>query len=233
MRLPALAALIILAAHPVTAQDLSDSEVIVVTGSRINQDDYSDYQPAVGLKRKGDFLVQQVAIRGDTRDAEEREREILAMLRGAINIAGKGSIELATGDYILTRLTLANVADIELTRDRRPDAERVNVLVKAPLAGQSVEQARAAIAAFIESVPEVGRAQMDEVGDPRLSVVGPDRYRDAIIAEIARDAKRQADALGPDYAAELTGLNMPVQWAPAGPGEVLLFIPYELTIRPR
>ena len=220
-------------AAPVLAQDLSSREIIVVTGSRIEQNDYSDYQPAVGLTRKGDFLVQEVAIRGDTRDGEQRADEIRAMLRDAIRIADRGDIELATGDYILTRLTLENAEDVDLQRDRRLDAERINFLVKAPLKSRSVAEAQTAIKAFIESVPEVGRAQMDDMGDPKLSVVGPDSYRDQIIAKVAEDAKRQAKVLGDDYAVELTGLNMPVQWTPAGPGEVLLFIPYELKVIPR
>ena len=220
-------------AAPVLAQDLSSREIIVVTGSRIEQNDYSDYQPAVGLTRKGDFLVQEVAIRGDTRDGEQRADEIRTMLRDAIRIADRGDIELATGDYILTRLTLENAEDVDLQRDRRLDAERINFLVKAPLKSRSVAEAQTAIKAFIESVPEVGRAQMDDMGDPKLSVVGPDSYRDQIIAKVAEDAKRQAKVLGDDYAVELTGLNMPVQWTPAGPGEVLLFIPYELKVIPR
>lgn len=74
---------------------------------------------------------------------------------------------------------------------------------------------------------------MDEMGDATLSVVGPDSYRDQIIAAVAADAKRQATVVGSEYAVELTGLNMPVQWARSGPGEVLLFIPYELSVRPR
>lgn len=217
---------------PALAQDLQRQE-IVVTGSRIEQDDYSDMQPAVGLRRKADFLVQQVTIRGDTRDPAQREKEIRAMLRGAIDLAARGGVELAQGDYILTRLTPETAAEIELQDDRRPDSERINFLVKAPLANQSVEQAQAAIRRFIDDVPEVGRAQMEEMGDPTLSVVGPDSYREQIIAAVAADAKRQGAVLGSDYAVELTGLNMPVQWARSGPGEVLLFIPYELKVRPR
>ena len=233
MRVVLFAPLLAVIAAPLMAQDLTSREIIVVTGSRIDQDDYSDYQPAVGLVRKGDFLVQEVAIRGDTRDAEQRAEEIRKMLRDAIRIADRGDIELATGDYILTRLTPDNADDVPLQQDRRVDAERINFLVKAPLAARSVEQAQAAIKAFIETVPEVGRAQMDASGDPKLSVVGPDSYRDAIIARVAEDARRQAKVLGDDYAVELTGLNMPVQWTPAGPGEVLLFIPYELKVVPR
>ena len=225
--------LVIGIAAPALAQDLERQEIIVVTGSRIEQDDYSDVQPAVGLRRKADFLVQEVAIRGDTRDPKQREIEIRAMLRKAIDMAGKAGVELAQGDYIVTKLTLENAAELELKDDRRPDSQRIDFLVKASLAGRTVEQAQAAIAKFIDDVPEVGRAQMDEMGDAKLSVVGPDSYRPAVIAAVVEDAKRQAAVLGDEYGVELTGLNMPVQWARSGPGEVLLFIPYELKVRPR
>ncbi|KLE36023.1 TonB-dependent receptor [Aurantiacibacter luteus] len=235
MRLTAcmlMASLLLVSATPAMAQDLERQEIIV-TGSRIDQDDYSDYQPAVGLRRQADFLVQQVVIRGDTRDSEEREREIRAMLLRAIERAGSAGVELAQGTYIVTRLTPQNAAELELVGDRRPDSELVSFLIKAPLAGTNVQEAQRRIAAFVEGVPEVGRAQMDTVGDPTLSIVGPDSYRDAIIAEVAADSRRQAALVGADYAIELAGLNMPVQWTRAGPGEVLLFIPYELRVVPR
>ena len=74
---------------------------------------------------------------------------------------------------------------------------------------------------------------MDSLDDPTLSVVGPDKYREEIIRKVADDAQQQASVLGEGYAVELTGLNMPVQWTRSGPGEVLLFIPYELKVMPK
>lgn len=219
-------------AAPLAAQDLATEE-IVVTGTRVAQDDYSEMMPAVGLRRAADFLVQQVTIRGDTRDPDQREKEIRTMLANAIKAATKQGVELATGDYILTRLTPENADELELVNDRRPDSERIDFLVKAPLGTRGVAQAQAAIKAFVEAVPEVGRAQMDTLDDPTLSIVGPDSYRLQIVALVADDAKRQAGVLGDGYGVELTGLNMPVQWARSGPGEVMLFIPYELKVVPK
>ncbi len=219
-------------AEPALAQDLSRSE-IVVTAARIDNDDYADTRPAVGLRRKADFLVQEVIIRGDTRDADQREREIRGMLSEAIKSAGGSGVELAQGAYIVTRITAENAGELEIANDRRPDSEQISFLVKAPLDGATIEQAQARIDSFIEVVPEVGRAQMDKSGDPTLSVVGPDSFRDEIIAVIAEDSKRQASVLGDDFSVELTGLNLPVQWIRAGPGEVLLYIPYELKVVPR
>lgn len=220
-------------AAPAMAQDL-ESQEIVVTGSRIEQDDYSDTMPAVGLRRPADFLVQSVVIRGDTRDQAQRRQEIRRMLTDAVRRADAMGIELAYGDYILTRLTSANVEEIGLQSDNRPDSERVVFLVKARLGGtQSGEAAEAQIARYIESVPEVGRAQMDEWGDSTLSIVGPDSYRPQIAERIAEDSLAMAARLGDGYGVEIEGLNMPVQWAQSGPGEVLLYIPYRLVVVPR
>ncbi|HYD23887.1 MAG TPA: TonB-dependent receptor [Croceibacterium sp.] len=226
------AALLVAGAAPAWGQDLNFAEV-VVTGSRIEQDDYSDDMPAVGLRRTADYLVQQVTIRGDTRDVTQRRQEIRAMLERAVGLAAQNGVELAYGDYILTPLTPANVEELSLESDNRPDSERVDFLVKAPLGGR--ESGRAAeerIARYIAAVPEVGRAQMDEWGDSTLSVVGPDSYRAQIAESIAADAHALAAKMGAGYAVEVEGLNMPVQWTRSGPAEVLLYVPYRLTIVP-
>jgi hypothetical protein len=218
---------------PLQAQDLNSAE-IVVTANRIEQDDYSREMPAVGLRKAADYLVQQVTIRGDTRDQKQRREEIYAMLGKAVALAGGSGIELAYGDYILTPLTSANISDIALQADNRPDSQRVDFLVKVKLStGMTGQQAEAKIAKFIDAVPEVGRAQMDEMGDSTLSVVGPDSYRQKITAVIAEDARTLAQTVGEGYAVEIKGLNMPVQWTRAGPSDVMLYIPYELMIVPK
>ncbi|TMM50335.1 TonB-dependent receptor [Qipengyuania marisflavi] len=233
MRVTILGLALLTLGAPLAAQDLEFQE-IVVTGSRIDQDDYSNDMPAVGLRRAADFLVQMVVIRGDTRDMAQRRKEIRAMLADAIRRAGSAGVELAYGDYILTRLTSENVDEITLQSDNRPDSERVLFLVKARLGGaQSGEAAEAQIERYMDAVPEVGRAQMDILGDATLSIVGPDSFRPQIAEKIAEDANAMARRIGDGYSVEIEGLNMPVQWARSGPGEVLLYIPYKLTIVPR
>lgn len=220
-------------AAPAFAQDLEMQE-IVVTGSRSEQDGYVREMPAVGLRRTADFLVQEVAIRGDTRDPKQRSVEIRQMLQKAVQIAGQRGVELAYGDYILTPLTLANLDELALKNDNRPDSQRVDFLVKASLAGkESGSSAQKRIEDFIEAVPEVGRAQMDEAGDASLSIVGPDRYRLQIADKVVEDARTVAAKMGPDYAVTIEGLNMPVMWTRAGASEVLLYVPYKLVVVPK
>jgi hypothetical protein len=220
-------------ASSLAAQDLQSQEV-VVTAQRMEQDDYERDMPAVGLRRAADFLVQQVVIRGDTRDQAQRRKEIRAMLADAVRRAAPAGVELSYGNYILTPLTSANVEDVDLENDNRPDSERVSFLVKSRLAGtQTGEAAQAQIKHFIDAVPEVGRAQMDTWGDSTLSIVGPDSYRPQIAEKIAEDANAMAGRVGASYAVEIEGLNMPVQWVRSGPGEILLYVPYKLTVVPR
>jgi hypothetical protein len=231
-------ALLLSAGTAANAQDLYESEVMV-TGSRgaleqANFDTYDSQRPAVGLRRTADFLVQEVAIRGDTRDPEQRGQEIRAMLDDAVRRASGHGVELSFGESLLTDLTADNIDELTLQPDSRPDSERINFLVKARLGpDQSAADAERRIAAFIEAVPERGRAQMDEWGDSSLSVVGPDSYRDEIITAITADAAKQAAKLGDGYAVQIGGMNTPVQWARAGLSEVLLYIPYSLLILPR
>jgi hypothetical protein len=110
----------------------------------------------------------------------------------------------------------------------------VNFLVKVRLtATMTGKQAQEKIEKFIETVPEVGRAQMDAGDDPTLSVIGPDSYRGQIAAVVGEDARKLAQTIGEGYAVQIEGLNMPVQWSRSGPSEVMLYIPYKLMIVPR
>lgn len=92
---------------PVSSQDIGAGEIIV-TAQRREQEDYSSYMPAVGLRRPADFLVQEVVVRGDTRDEKERRREIFSMIEKALALAERQGVSLAYGDYVVQQLTAMN-----------------------------------------------------------------------------------------------------------------------------
>ncbi len=228
----ALIALALIAA-PGWGQDLQSQEV-VVTGSRIEQDGYQRDMPAVGLRRTADFLVQEVTIRGDSRDPKQRASEIRQMLQKAVQLANQNGVQLAYGDYILTPLTMSNLDEVTLSNDNRPDSQKIDFLVKAPLSGkEGGAAAEKRIETYVDAVPEVGRAQMDESGDSSLSIVGPDQYRLQIADKVMEDARTLSAKMGQSYAVSIEGLNMPVMWTRAGPSEVMLYIPYKLIIVPK
>lgn len=236
--LPAL--LLAALAVPAGGQNVGESEIIV-TGSRISRPNFSgvepvsDRPPAIGLKRLADFAVQVVTIVGDTRDEQKRRDEIFGMVKKAIELAGKrGGIELATGQFVVEPLTLANYRNLEIVEDdERDDVEQVSFLVKTRLAaGMDAKAALERIEAFVKAVPAVGRAEMEKQGDLTLSVVGPDQYRTEIVDRVAADAKAMATRLGPDYRVHANGLDRPVEWSRASLTEVYLYVPYSYSVLP-
>jgi hypothetical protein len=210
-------------------------EEIVVTARRRESRDYEEGVPAVGLRRLADYAVQAVTVTGDTRDPDKRHEEIFAMIRGAIELAGKrGDIELATGEMIVEPLTTANYRSLTLTSDKRPDTDKVSFLFKTKLSGgNDAKAALDKISKFIKDVPAVGRAETESQGQLTLSVVRPDQYRGAIIDLVAADARTTAGKMGPDYAVEARGLERPVEWSRASLTEVFLYVPYEYTVVPK
>ncbi len=228
-----LALALLASAAPVLGQDDLGSSEIIVTAARRESDDYDASIPAVGLRKVADFAVQRVTITGDTRDAPKRREEIYAMIRGAIELAGRRpAIELATGEMVVQRLTAANYKDLPLSGDGRPDTDRTSFLVKTALAGGDAKAALDRIDAFVKAVPAVGRAEMRASGDLTLSVVSPNHYRGRIVDLVAADARETAAKLGPQYGVTASGLDRPVEWSRASLTEVFLYVPYSYSVVP-
>ncbi|WP_114951149.1 TonB-dependent receptor [Sphingosinicella terrae] len=224
--------LVLLAPAQAVAQELAEAEV-VVTGARREADDFEESRPAIGLRRTADFAVMGVTIAGDTRDSDRRREEIWAMVRSAIEVAGRSGVELATGNFVLEPLTLANHRNLQLLNDGRPDTDRVYFLAKVRLgAGGDAAAAIDRIQRFVRAVPPYGRAEMRASGDLTLSVVGPDQYRGQILDLIAADSRATAARFGPAYAVTASGLDRPVEWMRAGLTEIFLYVPYNIVVVP-
>lgn len=219
---------------PALAQDFSQAEV-VVTGTRRETDGFDESRPVVGLRRAADFAILDVTVAGDTRDAEKRRSEILAMVKSAIELAPKFGVELATGDEVVEPLTLANYRGLGFTNDNRPDTDRTSFLAKVRIgSGVDGAAARDRINRFVKAVPAVGRAEIRGSGDDfTLSLVGPDKFRGEILDIIAADAKAISARLGSDYGVEIKGLDRPVEWSRAGLTDVFLYVPYNMVVRPK
>ena len=227
-------ALLALIPMPALAQEDVGQGEIMVTASRRESDGYDEKIPLIGLRRRADFAVQEVAITGDTRDSTTRHNEMFAMIRGAIELAGRRGVQLAIGDTVIEPLTLENYRSLALTKDSRPDAERVTFLVKTPLgAGVDSKTALDRIDSFVKTVPAVGRALIEPVGDLTLSVVKPDQYRDEIVGLVADDARKTSQRFGADYGVEARGIDRQVEWSRAGLTDVFLYIPYQITVVPK
>lgn len=214
---------------------------IIVTGSLIrkrNNDDQA--KPVIPpasvqmLRRTADFAIQQVVVESDTVNEDDARKEVLAMVRKAIDLAGSSGVLVASGDIVVEPLTIGNYADLKPLDgdddDNDPDdkieGQFVKFLVKVPLApGIDARTALAKIDQFIKKVPQVGRAQMKPFSDLTLSVVNPEQYRGAIIDLVAKDTAATSAKFGAGYGVDVTGLDRPVEWARASPLEVFLYLP--------
>lgn len=205
---------------------------IIVTAQRRTSDNYDDKIPAIGLKRIADFAIQPLKISGDTREPATRHDEIYQTMRRAIELAPSFGVQLATGEMVVQPLTLANYHDITLEKDSRPDSDKVEILLKAPLGNGGSKDATQRIDRFLKAIKPVGRALVEANEDLTLSIVAPDQYRGDIGALIAKDGAAMAARFGAGYSVEVRGLNRPVEWTRASLTEVLLYIPYELTVVP-
>lgn len=226
-----IAAAAIGVAAPAVAQ-----EVIVTANRRSADTGYVGLiipaqRPIIVLKRPADYIVQEVRIAGDTREAAARAEEINATLRNAIAAAPKGGVELAVGNYVVEPLTSANYRNLSYGSDGRPDTSQTSILVKVRLEpGMDIAAAKDRAARFVKSVNTVGRSTIKLWGEPTLSIVNPDQYRSAIIDLIAADAASQAAKFGPTYGVDVTGLDRPVEWSRAGLTEVYLYLPSSYTV---
>lgn len=230
-----IAASMLAAATPALAQE------VIVTGQRRDAGNVGGVyntgivalsRPIVNLRRTADFAVLTVALVGDDRDAKKRRADLNATLRNTIAAAAKGGFELATGDYLLEPLTLANYETLTYGNDGRADTDRTYFLVKLRLTpGMDILTAQKRLEAFVASVSKVGRSSMTGGGAVTLSVVNPDQYRAQIIELIAADAAASAAKFGPGYGVAVSGLDRPVEWARAGPTEVFLYLTTSYTVR--
>jgi hypothetical protein len=227
------AALMLLPTPSIAQENLGQNEIIVTAGRR-QADDFDASVPAIGLRRRADFAVQEVTITGDTRDPAARHDEMFRMIRGAIDLARAKGVQLATGDVVVEPLTLDNYRNLTFTNDIRPDSQKVSFLVKTPLNdGVDAKAALERIDAYVKAVPAVGRALMETTNDLTLSVVKPDQYREQIVSLVADDARAMAQHFGTDYGVEATGVERPVEWSRAGLTDVFLYIPYKITVVPK
>src|SRR6185295_14745813 len=110
-------ALLLATSAPALAQDANSQDFakreVVVSANRRQFGNY-EQMPLVGLRRTADFAVQYVSIAGDTRDQAKRRDEIFAMVRGAIDLAARRGVDLATGQIVVEALTLENYRNLPL-----------------------------------------------------------------------------------------------------------------------
>ena len=108
---------------------LAQAQEVIVTAQR--RTEAVPETSGVGIRRHADFVVQRITIYGDTRDKDQRRKEILATVRNAIEFGQKRGIEASYGAAVIQPLTIANYADkLSFDKDEdRDDAEQVSFVI--------------------------------------------------------------------------------------------------------
>lgn len=226
-----IALCVICAAYAPTTTSQNNLGEIVVTGSRVSGDDYSGI-PAITLEKRADFLVQQIRLTNDTRQADARRKELYQTIRDLLTDASKKpGMALGYGDEFLIPITAENYEIPLQSVGQRPDTSWTELYVKVALApGDDVSKQLSALSAFISKARVTGRTEIQPQDDVALSVVNPERYRFEIITQISADAEKLQNAVGSQCRVGISGLSNRVSWQRSDVSQLTLYIPYEIEL---
>lgn len=224
---------LLLAATTAVAQDGTEVQELVVTGSRLK--DYDPVEtPHVTLRRRADNLITQIRVTCDTRDPAQRKTELMSTLRNIVRAAAADpSIELGSlGDEVVGAFDETKLEGM-IHPDSRPDTSAVVLLVKTRVTpGDTFETASGRVEGFMKRAPKIGRTEVLRSAGWDLTLIGPERNRAELIGKVAADARADAALFGEAYAVSVEGLQRPISWYQSGPLELALYIPYKLTVAP-
>lgn len=207
---------------------------IVVTGAR-----YDPYQelmpPHVTLMRRADYALVTLEVRSDTRDLSQRLSEMRNALAGLEGRARGGSVTLALIDGDTEQLRPFSVAAAQelIVNGQRPETSRVTISLRTPVAaGDTLDAIHDRFTRFVAAAPKPGRIEMETHGLD-LTLVDPEQYRSALIAEIGADGRRLSESLGDAYGVRIGAMEQRVVWRRVGDLDLTLFIPYTMELAPR
>ena len=206
-------------------------EEIVVTASMAS-DGYYD-MPAITLKKKADFLVQEVRFVNDSRSPDLRKTEIINSISAFLRAARKSKgIELSYGDGFLLPVDLTDDS-LQLINDRtRIDTNYVDIYVKSSVTDSvEVKEQISKLRSFIAKQKLSGRTEIEPRGDIGLSIVGPEQYRYEILRKITQENDRIRAIVGEQCSITVGGLEGRVTWERTSVDELTLYIPYGTEIK--
>ncbi|OFX01755.1 MAG: hypothetical protein A3E78_03850 [Alphaproteobacteria bacterium RIFCSPHIGHO2_12_FULL_63_12] len=215
-----------------SAQD----DEIIVTGSRISSYE-SDTVPVIHLNRRADFMVIEVIVESDSRDAKVRKDEVFKALTALadradrdqrIDLGIRRTFETDNDEMqVVEPFSRNSIRDEILSGGARVDTSRAIVVAKTPIdAGDTFDAAHARLTAFIKGAVVNGRATVTENDDPGLSIVDIGQYRTALLTMLAADNKAVRSVFGDEYKVSISGLEQPVRWRVTGPLDLAIYFPY-------
>jgi len=227
------------AGAPAHAQ--SKDEMIVVTASMIqNEDGGGALQPElpyISIAVPADFVLFTVQLETATRSVDERERELEKTFQtlAARVTRTKGVVMEVGRPGNSAPLETAAAREAIETDEEDYDRSVIPLVLKfAVQPGEGFASIRTRAEKFIEEIAVTGRVEAVAGDLQYIGVSEPKRHREALLRQIADDAKLLQTIFGGGPfgppGLSLTGLEGRVKNRPVGPLEVEMYIPYSISL---
>jgi hypothetical protein len=214
---------------PAFAQD--DEEEIVVTGSRLER--YDGWPvPHTFITRRADFGIVEVELRNDTRAADARRAEMIEALRRLEQAARRADMTLAIvdDDIGLVRPYTQAAAELLIQPGSRTDTSYLVIRLRTAITpSDTLETIHDRVAGLVEDTPKPGRVEMT-VDETDLSMVNLEQYRDEMLRGILAEGRELSRLVGGAQRVEIGGLASQVAFQRTGDLDLVLFLPYELSV---
>lgn len=202
-------------------------EVIVLSPFEVTR---TESLPPITIRKTADFLLLQVQVVNDTRDADKRREEIYGTIKGIVAAAAKvKSLEISTREMTLT---LQNYQVRLDEHSNKADTSTVELLFRLPLTPtDDVAALTAQLRAFTGQVQVVGRSEVfpAEIG---ISVKTPERFRYEVIGHIAEDVGKVRQLFNGSFELLVKGLDQRLQWRRVSISELEIYLPYSYDVLP-
>lgn len=189
-----------------------------------------DSIPPITIRKVADFLLLQVELVNDTRDADKRRDELYETVKGIIGAASRvKSLEISTREMTLS---LQNYQVRLDGKTDKADTSTVELLFKVPLGpNDDVVALTAQLRQFSRQVKVVGRTEIFP-GEIGISVKTPERFRYEVVEQIAGDVQKMKQLFGASFDILVKGLDQRLHWRRASVSELELYLPYSYDVLP-
>jgi hypothetical protein len=229
---------LVLATQPARAQ--TDDEMIVVTGSRIMQDEagvgFVQSPPFVSLKVPADFVLFTVELESSSKSPSERDNELRQTYDRLVRRAAAAQgVTIEVGEPGDSAPLETAIASEVIERNYGEERSSIPLVLKfAVRANERFGGLRARAEAFIKEIDQVGRVEA-VTGDLQYAgVTDAGRHRETLLRKIAADTQLlQSIFSGPGAtrpSMAITGLEGRIQYRQSGPLELELFVPYAVSL---
>ena len=224
--------LLLLGAGVALAAPYAGAQQIVAQSNFVNRQQSAI--PQISVTVRADFVLFSLRYSTATRSPDTRKDELTKMFQTVTQRASKAEgVTIEVGQPGNSG-ALETAAMKELIV-QRGDQSSIDLVLKVNVRpGDTFNAIRARTEKFVADTPLSGRVE-GVIGDSQfLGLSEPKKQRDALVKAIADDAKMMQGSFAGSASpvtVSITGMEQRVQTRPAGPLDLEVFIPYQMSLK--